>query len=128
MVGLGTFFLAIMALACFLLWRRRLFQMRWMHWILFLAMPFPFIANTAGWFTTELGRQPWIVFGLFRTAQGSSPILSTGNVLFTLIGFAGMYLLLGLLYIILIVFDALRGPIEQQESAQEAEALTDQLA
>lgn len=128
MVGLGTIFIAIMALACFLLWRRRLFQTRWMHWILFLAMPFPFIATTAGWFTTELGRQPWLIFGLFRTAQGSSPVLSPGNVLFTLLGFAGMYLMLGLLYIILIVFDALRGPVEPQESHQEAEALTDQLA
>src|SRR2546428_8913401 len=71
MVGLGTFFIAIMALACFLLWRRKLFQFRWMQWILLLAMPFPFIANTAGWFTTELGRQPWIVFGMLHTVQGS---------------------------------------------------------
>src|SRR6266516_4834397 len=54
MVGLGTIFIAIMGLAVLLLlWRRRLFEWRWMHWVLFLATPFPFIANTAGWFTTE---------------------------------------------------------------------------
>jgi hypothetical protein len=47
-----------MALAAFLLWRRRLFQLPWMLWILLLALPFSFIANTAGWFTAELGRQP----------------------------------------------------------------------
>ncbi len=131
MVGLGTFFIAIMALACFLLWRRRLFQSRWMQWILLLAMPFPFIANTAGWFTTELGRQPWVVFGLLHTVQGSSAILSAGNVLFTLLGFAGMYLLLGLFYVILVVFEALRGPVElgtEEKKAQEAEGLSDQLA
>src|SRR5579875_3517019 len=64
MVGLGTIFIAIMALAVLLLWRRRLFQTRWMLWLLFLATPFPFIANTAGWFTAETGRQPWIVWGL----------------------------------------------------------------
>jgi len=116
MVGLGTIFIAIMGLAVLLLWRRRLFTTRWMLWILFLAMPFPFIANTAGWFTAEIGRQPWIAFGLMRTASGSSPLLSTGTVLFTLLGFAGMYLMLGLLYILLVVGEALRGP-----SASEAE-------
>ncbi len=112
MVGLGTFFIAIMGLALLLLWRRKLFEprWRWMLWVLFLAMPFPFIANTAGWFTAELGRQPWIVFGLMRTVQGSSPAVSAGNVLFTLLGFAGMYLLLGLLYVVLVVHEALQGP------------------
>jgi cytochrome d ubiquinol oxidase subunit I len=125
MVGLGTFFIAIMGLAFLLLWRRRLFTSRWMLWILMLATPFPFIANTAGWFTTELGRQPWIVYGLLRTVQGSTTTLSSGNVIFTLIGFAGMYLLLGLLYVMLVVFEALRGPVETEESPQEAEELSD---
>lgn len=112
MVGLGTFFIAIMGLALLLLWRRKLFEQgwRWMLWVLFLAMPFPFIANTAGWFTAELGRQPWIVFGLLRTVQGTSPQVSAGNVLFTLLGFAGIYLLLGLLYVLLVVHEALQGP------------------
>src|SRR5579859_177266 len=110
MVGLGTVFIAIMGLALLLLWRRKLFQARWMLWILMLATPFPYIANTAGWFTAELGRQPWIVFGLLRTVHGSSPLLSPGNIIFTLLGFAGIYLLLGLLYVILVVFEALKGP------------------
>ena len=122
MVGLGTIFIAMMGLALLLLWRRRLFQTRWMLWILMLATPFPYIANTAGWFTTELGRQPWIVFGLLRTVHGSSPLLSTGNILFTLLGFAGIYLLLGLLYVLLVVFEALRGPTahEGEETPEEA--------
>ncbi|MGZ3581724.1 MAG: cytochrome ubiquinol oxidase subunit I [Ktedonobacterales bacterium] len=112
MVGLGTIFIAIMGIALLLLWRRKIFEQgwRWMLWVLFLAMPFPFIANTAGWFTTELGRQPWIVYGLLRTVQGTSPQVSAGNVLFTLLGFAGMYLLLGLLYVLLVVHEALQGP------------------
>src|SRR5581483_3230556 len=75
MVGLGTFFIAIMGLAFLLwLWRRRLFTTRWMLWIIMLATPFPFLANIAGWFTTELGRQPWIIFGLLHTAQGSTAV------------------------------------------------------
>ncbi len=120
MVGLGTIFIAIMGLAVLLLlWRRRLFEWRWMHWVLFLATPFPFIANTAGWFTTELGRQPWIVYGLLHTAQGSSTNLSVGNILFTLIGFAGMYALMGLLYVVLIVYEALRGPGVEERPPQE---------
>ncbi|HLH62016.1 MAG TPA: cytochrome ubiquinol oxidase subunit I [Ktedonobacteraceae bacterium] len=127
MVGLGTIFIAIMGLSFLLLWRGRLFRARWMLWILMLATPFPFIANTAGWFTTELGRQPWIVFGLLRTISGSSPVLSSGNVLFTLIGFAGMYLLIGLLYVLLVVFEMLRGPVQKEEGPQEVEGLTDQL-
>lgn len=132
MVGLGTIFIAIMGFAVlFLLWGRRLFRYRWMLWIIMLATPFPFIANTAGWFTTELGRQPWVAYGLLRTVQGSSIILSSGNVLFTLIGFAGMYLLLGIVYILLMTFEALRGPVVQEqkpESIQEAEGLSDQFA
>ena len=128
MVGLGTFFIAIMGLAILLLlWQRRLFRWRWMQWILLLATPFPFIANTAGWFTTELGRQPWVAYGLLRTAQGSTTI-SAGNILFTLIGFAGMYVLLGLLFVILVVFEAIRGPVSEQKTPQEetmAQGITD---
>jgi cytochrome bd ubiquinol oxidase subunit I len=120
MVGLGTFFIAIMALAALLLfWGKRLYTARWMQWILLLAMPFPFIATTAGWFTTELGRQPWIVYGMLRTVDGSSSTLSIGNVLFTLIGFMGMYLLFGLLYILLVVNVMLRGPVAEAANKEE---------
>ena|SRR5947209_10468338 len=121
MVGLGTIFVAITGLAFLLLWRQRLFQLRWrwMLWIIMLATPFPFIANTAGWFTTELGRQPWIVYGLLHTVQGSSTTLSAGNVLFTLLGFMGMYLMLGLLYVVLMTYEAARGPV--LETAPEKE-------
>ncbi len=122
MVGLGTIFIAITGLSfLLLLWRRRLFVSRWMLWIVMLATPFPFIANTAGWFTTELGRQPWIVFGLLRTVQGSSPDVSSGNILFTLLGFMGIYLLLGLLYVVLVVTEALRGPVIAQEPVTQIE-------
>lgn len=120
MVGLGTFFLGIMGLALFLfLMKRKLFEARWMLWILMLATPFPFIANTAGWFSAELGRQPWVVFGLMRTNAGSSLAVSSGNVIFTLLGFLGMYLLLGLLYVMLMVHEGLRGPAPQLSGPPE---------
>ncbi len=122
MVGLGTIFIAITGLALLLLWRRKLFESRWMLWILMLATPFPYIANTAGWFTAELGRQPWVAFGLMRTVHGSSPLLSAGNILFTLLGFGGMYLLLGLLYVLLLTFEALRGPASRADETTPEES------
>ena len=99
MVGLGTIFLATMSLALFLRWRGKLFQAKWMLWAILLSAPFPYIATTAGWMTAELGRQPWIVYGLLKTAEGVTPHLTSGNALFTLIGFLGMYFVLGLLYL-----------------------------
>jgi cytochrome bd ubiquinol oxidase subunit I len=122
MVGLGTIFIAIMFLAAFMLWRRRLYGFRPMLWVLMLAMPFPFIANTAGWLTAELGRQPWLAYGLLRTSEGVSPQISSGNVLFTLIGFAGIYLIMGLLYILLIGREVDHGP--QSEAGEMTEGQT----
>jgi cytochrome bd ubiquinol oxidase subunit I len=102
MVGLGTIFIAIMVVSVFLLWRGKLFNVRWMLWILLLSLPFPYIANTAGWMTAELGRQPWLVYGLMRTADGYSKMVSAGNGLFTLIGFMGLYMVLGILFLFLV--------------------------
>src|ERR1700727_586435 len=101
MVGLGTVFIAIMVVAGFLLWRGKLFAARWMLWILLLAMPFPYIANTAGWLVAELGRQPWLVYALMRTADGYSKTVSAGNGFFTLLGFIGIYIVLGILFLFL---------------------------
>jgi cytochrome bd ubiquinol oxidase subunit I len=115
MVGLGTFFAAIMAGAALLLWKERLFRSRAMLWLLMLSLPFPFIANTAGWITAEVGRQPWLVYGLMRTAGGDSRVVSSGNALFTLIGFAGIYMVLGILFLFLVRREIEHGP--ETESA-----------
>jgi cytochrome d ubiquinol oxidase subunit I len=122
MVGLGTIFIGVMGLAALWLWRRRLFETRWLLWLLMLATPFPFIANTAGWLTAELGRQPWLVYGLLRTTQGVSPTVPAATVLFTVIGFAGMYLILGLLWVLLVVREAMHGPAAVEEVAPGATA------
>jgi cytochrome d ubiquinol oxidase subunit I len=110
MVGLGTIFILIMAIAVVLLWRRKLFTTRWMLWVLMLSFPFPYIANTAGWMTAELGRQPWLVYGLLKTDQGYSANVSAGNGLFTLLGFMGMYTVLSILFIILMWREVSHGP------------------
>ena len=110
MVGLGTMFIAVTFAGVFLMWRRRLFDARWLLWIFMLAFPFPFIANTAGWMTAEFGRQPWLVYGLMRTADGASPMVSAGNGMFTLLGFAGMYTLLSMLFLFLMWREIEHGP------------------
>jgi cytochrome d ubiquinol oxidase subunit I len=110
MAGLGTIFIAIMALAVFMLWRKRLQSMRWLLWILMLAFPFPYIATAAGWMTTELGRQPWLVYGLMRTADGTSHLVHSGETIFTSLGFAGIFVVLGFLFLYLILREITHGP------------------
>jgi cytochrome d ubiquinol oxidase subunit I len=110
MVGLGTAFIAIMVLCAWALWRGWLYQSRPLLWILMVSVPFPYIATIAGWTTAELGRQPWLIYGLMRTPQGTSPYVSVGNGLFTLVGFMGMYAILGMLFLFLIYQEVERGP------------------
>jgi cytochrome d ubiquinol oxidase subunit I len=110
MVGLGTIFIAVMVLAVFLLWRRKLYESRWMLWLLMISIPLPYIANTAGWMTAELGRQPWLIYGLMRTAHGISPRVGAGNAMFTLIGFMGMYTVLAILFLFLVWREIEVGP------------------
>ena len=110
MVGLGTIFVVTYALAGWMLYRRRLYQTPLMLWALMLLAPFPYIATTAGWMTAELGRQPWLVYGLMRTAAGGSPLVSVGNGLFTLLGFMGLDAVLAVLFLFLIYLEVQRGP------------------
>ncbi len=125
MVGLGTFFIAIMAVSLFLLWRGMLFKARWMLWILMLAAPFPFVANTAGWMTAELGRQPWLIYGLMRTADGYSTLVSAGNSMFTLLGFMGMYTVLGILFLFLIWREVEHGPVSGSATPSNLQLATE---
>ncbi len=112
MVGLGTIFVAVMWLSALQLLRGKLFESRWLLWILMLTAPFPYIATTAGWITAEVGRQPWLIYGLMRTAVGSSPRVSAGSGLFTLLGFMGMYTILAMLFLLLVYREIEHGPEE----------------
>ena len=110
MVGLGTLLIAVMGIAALLLWRGRLEAFRPMLWVLMLAFPFPYIATTAGWMSAELGRQPWLVYGLQRTVHGTSPRVSGGDVAFSTLGFMGLYLVVGLAFLYLVMREVARGP------------------
>lgn len=110
MAGLGTYFVLLMVIAALLLWRGKLATTRWILWPLLLSFPLPYIANTAGWMTAEIGRQPWLVYGLLRTSEGYSKYVSAGNSLFTLLGFMGLYTVLSVLFIVLIYREISHGP------------------
>jgi cytochrome d ubiquinol oxidase subunit I len=128
MAGLGTLMILTMTIAAVLLWRGRLDRQRSMLWVLMLAFPFPYIANTTGWMTAELGRQPWLIYGLMRTAHGASPTVHAGTALFTLIGFAGLYFVLGILYLFLIAREIAHGPVPFDDLSPGAPAPVPSLA
>jgi cytochrome d ubiquinol oxidase subunit I len=111
MVGLGTLFIALMGLAAAFLVFGRLERIRALLWALMLAFPFPFIANSAGWVVAEFGRQPWLVYGLMRTAEGTSQLVHPGQTVFTSLGFAGLYFVLGLLFLFLVGREVNHGPV-----------------
>jgi cytochrome d ubiquinol oxidase subunit I len=122
MAGLGTLFLALMGLAAWLLYRRGLTENRTVLWMLMLAFPFPFIATTTGWMVAELGRQPWLVYGLLRTSEGSSPTVGAGDVVFSTLGYMGLYLVVGVSFLGLVGKAIARGPVSLEPAAHGAEA------
>src|SRR5215203_2759306 len=115
MVGLGTIFIAVLAASAFLLWRGSLYTHRGALWVLMLAMPFPYIANEAGWTVAEVGRQPWTVYGLQRVTHATSTNVTAGMTYFTLLGFMGLYLVLGILYLLLFSRIVNEGPVEKAQ-------------
>ncbi len=114
MAGLGTIFIGIMGLAAFFLYRKKLFTFKPLLWVIMFLVPFPYIANLLGWYVAELGRQPYLVYGLLRTADGISPTVSSGNTLFTLMGFMALYFLLGMLFLLLVGRVINHGPEDVQ--------------
>ena len=94
MVYAGSFVALVALVGAFLLWRRRLERLRWFLWLAVFTSFLPFVAMTAGWMLTEIGRQPWIVQGLLKTGDANSPAVSTTMLVFSLAVFVGLYLLL----------------------------------
>jgi cytochrome bd ubiquinol oxidase subunit I len=110
MVGIGFWLIAVAALGCFYLWRKVLFQKRWMLWILVFSVLGPQIANELGWFAAEVGRQPWIVYGMLRTSEGLSAVVKADVVLTSLILFTVLYFLLFTVFIYLLNDKIQHGP------------------
>jgi cytochrome d ubiquinol oxidase subunit I len=117
MITLGTIFILLMGVASLQNLRGRLQSSKLLLWVLMLAFPFPYIANTLGWMTAELGRQPWLIYGLFFTRDGASQVVSNGNIIFSLIGFTGLYFVLGLLFFFLVGREIGHGPAKEVAGA-----------
>ncbi len=106
MVILGLFFIAVTAWGTLQLWRRKLFDQRWYHKVLVFSIPLPLIACQFGWVAAEVGRQPWIVYGLLRTSEANSITVSAGEILFSIILFGLIYLCLGSLWVYVMIKEA----------------------
>ncbi|MEO8751349.1 MAG: cytochrome ubiquinol oxidase subunit I, partial [Casimicrobiaceae bacterium] len=94
MVGMGIVMLAISWFGNYLRWRGRLETTRWFLWGAFLSFPTGFVAIIAGWYTAEIGRQPWVVYGILRTKDAVTPSLVAGDVLFSLVTYVLVYALM----------------------------------
>jgi len=94
MVGCGLIMLALAWLGIYQYIRRRLAESRLLLWAVFLSFPLPFVATLTGWFTAEVGRQPWTVYGMLRTADAVTPSLTAGSAVLSLIIFCAVYALI----------------------------------
>jgi cytochrome d ubiquinol oxidase subunit I len=123
MVGMGLVMLAVSWTGNVLRWRGRLETARWFLWPTFLAFPSGFVAIISGWYTAEVGRQPWVVYGLLRTADAHTPTLTASDVWISLIGYAVVYAVIfsfGIYYI----YHLLRvGPTAREAEITRATAL-----
>jgi cytochrome d ubiquinol oxidase subunit I len=116
MVGMALIMLAVSWLGLALSWRGRLERARWFLWAAFASFPAGFVAVIAGWFTAEVGRQPWVVYGVLRTSNAVTPSLTTANVLVSLSAYVAVYAVIyafGLFYIYRLLRD---GPADEPES------------
>ncbi|MBN1496738.1 MAG: cytochrome ubiquinol oxidase subunit I [Spirochaetes bacterium] len=110
MIGLGSLFALIALIGAFLKVTGRLYETRWYLWVLILAIPLPFISNELGWMAAEIGRQPWAVYGVLRTADAASVVVPAWQILFSIVIFSVIYLLLFTVFIKLLLKIVRKGP------------------
>jgi cytochrome bd ubiquinol oxidase subunit I len=119
MFGMGTLFVPIGLLGLLLyFWKRKVFETRWVLWLFVATVFLAEMTITAGWWTAEIGRQPWIVYNVLPTSQAGSPSLSATEVGISLVMFVGLYILLFILFIYLLNGKIQAGPepLEEVES------------
>ena len=112
MVAFGLFFIGLTVFGVFMWWRGKLFDHKWLLWIFVISVILPQLANQFGWFAAEMGRQPWVVYGLLRTSDALSAVVTANQVLFSLIMFTLIYLLLFVLFLYLLDKKIKAGPYD----------------
>lgn len=110
MAMLGGYFVAITSLGLFYLWRKKLFETRWLLWVFVFSVVLPFAANELGWVAAEVGRQPWVVYGLLRTKDAVSTSLPGEHVAFSIAAFSFVYVLLFMVWINVLHNKIMHGP------------------
>ena len=120
MAYLGTLVFLVAAVGAFLYRRRKLVSARWFHWVGVTTIAFPFLAALAGWVLTEVGRQPWIVQGLLKTADANSPSVSTATIAVSLAVFVSLYVILAVVDFVLMRHFARLDPSEPELDAEGA--------
>lgn len=112
MVIMGLAMIGLSLFGCWLWWRKKLFDYRWLLWIFAWSVVLPQVANEAGWFTAEMGRQPWVVYGMLRTSDALSKVVTANQILFSLILFTIVYIVLFALFIFLLNRKIQHGPVD----------------
>ncbi|MNJ65426.1 Cytochrome bd-II ubiquinol oxidase subunit 1 [compost metagenome] len=123
MVAAGSLMIVLGMYGAYLAWRKKLDRPNtWYYRIMLWAISLPFIANTAGWIMTEIGRQPWTVFGYMRTEDSISPSVTSGQILFSLIAFTAIYAVLAVVMVYLFVKAIKKGPYADNVNDDEQSA------
>ena len=120
MVTIGFILIFLSLTGAFYWWRGTLLEARWLLKLFVVAVLGPQIANQAGWFTAEVGRQPWIVYHLLRTSDGLSKVVKANAILGSIIMFSLIYLLLFVLFIYLLDEKIRHGPDEEEPPPSKA--------
>lgn len=115
MIAIGMTLIALSLFACFMWWRGKLFETKWLLWIFSFAVILPQIGNQVGWFAAEMGRQPWVVYGLLRTDKAFSQEVTSSHILFSLILFLVVYTILFVLFIYMVNKKIKHGPYEEAQ-------------
>ncbi len=119
MVAVGMFLILISWLGLALLWKDKVYKARWLLWVYVFSVLGPQVANQLGWIAAEVGRQPWIVYGLLKTKDAYSPVVSGGQVLTSIILFGFIYLLLFALFVYLLNEKIKNGPELEEKTIEE---------
>lgn len=116
MIAIGMFLIALTTYASWLLYKGKLFEQKWLMHVFAWSVFLPQIANQAGWFAAEMGRQPWVVYGLLRTSDALSKTVKANQIVFSLILFGLVYLTLFALFIYLLNKKIKHGPVSAHET------------
>lgn len=119
MIAIGMALIGLTLYACFLWWRGKLFETKWLMWLFSFSVILPQIANQVGWFTAEMGRQPWVVYGLLRTNKAFSQEVSSHQIVFSLVLFTFVYSLLLLLFLYSVNKKIKHGPYDELQKTSE---------